>query len=923
MVKAIMYSELTNEEIYDLLQFDDKDNYKTVITYDTETSTVTKQMNQPLVVKKYFKVGNNDVSVEESFDNYSFICAWTVSITNDGLNYYYILGRSNKEACEFVRRLRKIGKEKLIDLYKETKSKTNDTKIKNKLQDKIRKLERNVNVRAGSIIIGVHNLIYDWLVTKDGLLDGQIKKFGKSTSLYYVKYGYKNGYYIKKSGKNKGKKDKYNGYMNITFKDTVKYFDCKLKDIETEIFNKTDGWDYTKFRTIDTPLSDDEVKYVANDTLKLAEAMYNLSIQYNGLENIPLTKTGIVRQSFKGLCTDVDMDEEWKEAQKMQYADDCAEMEKRMNVNLDYKLNKDGTIKKDKSRKKVTYLKNEEYFWKYDQFLHVLFEGGICQGNINTFRKILVNLHGYDVASMYPFMMSVMNFVRHYDRKIDKIPTNDYTFFDYLNHKVKKGWAGIVYFKELKAKDSKQLYDLSDSTRLKTVDHIKEYFPEFTKNHNTDAYEIKVYNGKVQSGKNIYLSMTDLDMVRMKLGYDFSEPKLIIGWEGNYEPLPKSIEELVDVFCKDKIKYKALAAEAEEKGDMEAKHKYEIKLSFAKKNFNSCYGFLVTNEVKNILETIAEEKMITKKEAKQTEEFKKEYNKYLKKVYGGDGCTPTTYEMGIQTTAYSRLFHSTFGNFIESNNCIDNYGDTDSHKTSIAPDLIDGFNKNIMDIVKIIKPEKLKLWGKKPLGIWEDEGCYPKFIHFNSKRYMHTKYRKNSNEIEKIYVYYKDGKIIQRSSKMFDTMFTYFNEKYECKNIEDINVFNYIDELCKHFGVTYKIVEKLYIKWAGLDGEVLEFQLYDKYSNTNERMNNVFDNNGSIYIPSDETEKLTHVMIDLYKVRYMGNMYAVDKVEFVNNPYDACSCQVLLPQDYCSKIHSTLDQIERILRQSDSLVERI
>lgn len=74
------------------------------------------------------------------------------------------------------------------------------------------------------------------------------------------------------------------------------------------IYQKQDGedFDYHKFRTAETPLTDDELKYCACDILALCEALEN-EMRHDGdtLATIPLTVTGYMRRDVKRIYHEI------------------------------------------------------------------------------------------------------------------------------------------------------------------------------------------------------------------------------------------------------------------------------------------------------------------------------------------------------------------------------------------------------------------------------------------------------------------------------------------------------------------------------------------------------------------------------------------------------------------------------------------
>ena len=950
MVKYYNINNLNVLELTDMLEleirrtwFAPKKDYiyypaiKSVITFDTETSTVDRSMDEPLIAE--FEI-EDDVWIKKEFDTYGFICAWSIAITNDGINYYSILGRSTDDFNHFCDLFLGAKKEVLFRYYNNLFEKA-DEKKRESIKNKIRNIEKYFFGYSKECRMYIHNISYDYAYIKDFIGDKyDLHKFGKPTKMFKVALNYTT------DCKNKNGENKTSSIFTIY--DSLKYFDNKLDNIQSNIFNKTDGWDYDKFRTTTTPLTADEEEYVRNDTLKLSEVLYTEAIQqFGSIHDMPLTKTGIVRNYIKGESIMTARNEDERLAQAELYNKDALEMvnrKKKLVTSLKNQLNKTEHVNWSTIYDILVKLN----IVKYDDLLHILFEGGVCQGNKETVKKITSDIYSYDVASMYPALMLVMKYVRRYDTKLNKgdnIINNTYSFWDYLSHKVTKGWIGIVHFDKIQLKKNGcNIYDLADNKVMR----IKEFMRKYYNMNECNALNAFGFNGKIKYIEDVYYPMSDIDMSRLLLNYEVTNPTLICGYLGEYEELMPSLRSTVLILARNKMKAKEIVGKLEKDGKKYSDEWLKAKAdeSFHKKNFNSTFGTTCENKKREVLDELKENLLIdSNEEIVKTKEYKKKYSEYLLKEYFNSymnfkyennsfkyevsACkNPIPYEYGVEITSYARLYLMTFNTTVED----PKYSDTDSSKTSTTPDKIEVLNKKFLSIVYENYPELESFWGKKPLGVWECEAKIADFIHYNSKRYIYTQYDKDGDIIQ-IYNYFdSNGEIIPRYTSKFKELKAYGKkldnrlssiEYTKNKEMTKTEIENCVKLICKHFNLTYKVNDELTIKFAGIDGAIIEFMLYQKYNNTNERMNKLFDSDNKLTIEAKDSKKLTHTYIDLLKIRHNGKIYMVKDIRFIRNKYNAGSCMVLLPQMYCTTTITQVDKLSRISTFSDSLIESV
>ena len=139
---------------------------------------------------------------------------------------------------------------------------------------------------------------------------------------------------------------------------------CKNTEGVTH-YKLTDTYDYSKIRTPDTPLTEEEEAYCYNDVRGLAECIAEY-MQHDSLALIPMTSTGFVRRDF------------------------------RRNYTRNKKLRE---IFKDTALDPHLY-----------QMCRDAFRGGDTHANLLWGRQTVHGVHSYDIKSSYPACMMMDNF---------------------------------------------------------------------------------------------------------------------------------------------------------------------------------------------------------------------------------------------------------------------------------------------------------------------------------------------------------------------------------------------------------------------------------------------------------------------------------------------------------------------------------
>lgn len=182
---------------------------------------------------------------EEILDNY--VVAFTISIRAFDLNIVTLYGHDPKSLSMCLERIRE-------------------------------------NISADIIPVYVHNLAYDWQFMRQFLFE----RFSTPEKQLNVKshvplfIRFDNGIFLKDS------------YL-LAQKSLEKW----ANDLEVEHRKAVGFWDYNKIRNQDDIFSDEELKYIENDTLALCECIdKTLSILHKSIVTIPYTATGIPRNDI-------------------------------------------------------------------------------------------------------------------------------------------------------------------------------------------------------------------------------------------------------------------------------------------------------------------------------------------------------------------------------------------------------------------------------------------------------------------------------------------------------------------------------------------------------------------------------------------------------------------------------------------------
>ncbi len=130
--------------------------------------------------------------------------------------------------------------------------------------------------------------------------------------------------------------------------------------------------DYSKIRHAKTELTDKEISYCVNDIKVVQAYIMELIEQYKGIQYLPLTKTGFVRNYCRKQCLRY-KDAEGKQKVNYRYIDLMKELE--INGLTEFNM------------------------------LQRAFAGGFTHANANYTEQVLYNVSSYDFTSSYPAVM--------------------------------------------------------------------------------------------------------------------------------------------------------------------------------------------------------------------------------------------------------------------------------------------------------------------------------------------------------------------------------------------------------------------------------------------------------------------------------------------------------------------------------------
>ena len=331
-------------------------------------------------------------------------------------------------------------------------------------------------------------------------------------------------------------------------------------------------------------------------------------------------------------------------------------------------------------------------------FLMRALYGGYVHANYLHANKILTDITSFDFCSSYPTVMLC----------------EKYQCGRFISSGVKK-------FSELLEDNYCYVLDITfTNINTKTFNHY------LSKSKCYDIYHAKVDNGRIVSADKLRIYCTNIDLQIIRKCYKFSGYQINKALRARIDYLDRNfLMKILDLYGK-KTTLKDVAGK-------------ETEYMHAKQKLNSLYGMALTNYIKDITEFKDNEwlpvKMLTDSDVEiKLQELAKSKSTFL------------TTSWGVFVTAYAR--RNLWSTILQCDKQLV-YADTDSIKViGDVSGIVDKYNAEITRKLKRsaainkFDPELLspadKNGVKHPLGVFENDGNYQKFITLGAKKYAYV-----------------------------------------------------------------------------------------------------------------------------------------------------------------------------------------
>ena len=616
-------------------------------------------------------------------------------------------------------------------------------------------------------IIYIHNFSYEF-------------SFFSNNSEFFKKY---NSNDIKLSLFLKANKPLYVRCGNLEFRCSYLLLDKSIRAIGKDIGLEKLDFNYTKIRTPLTKLDDKEIEYNYRDVeimLKGVYRLYNLNEYVKNANQIPYTKTGIMRFN--------------------------CEQNPQVNVTNEY-TDKYGQTKKGKCMRLNKYLCGLEKAKTKEQLLlwETFFQGGLVYSNAKYIGDVLYNLASFDFASDYPFQM----LTRYFPSKFEEYKGNNKVMLEKCLRNVTE--KNLVYNKPLRTMFN----------AIVVLNNIKAKF-EFTPIGTSKIEEIeplrnmlncRIINGKIHEiNTPVKMYVTCIDMITLKLFYDFDLLEVeYLEVAKRYRKSNQFKVNSILYLAKRKIEFKAynelvenmntyhIYTEKEIQDDhfrnmINNETNYFNQLSSAKKlyldvksDLNALYG----DNAQHLLHERFYYDDIEREWKSELETFEEYQNAQHK----------TSYIYGLYVPQYARASILYIAYKFITNGLNVYYIDTDSIKTDDTPlahKLVKEFNKLQMINLKGYE------WTK--FGQLEHEYTAIKFASLGTKSYIKLEYDNDKNPVVKATI---SG--LPKATELYNKLFEYYE-----KNFEELV------ECCYHYGTVFdkSVANKLASKYDFFDFDV-------------------------------------------------------------------------------------------------------
>ncbi len=446
-------------------------------------------------------------------------------------------------------------------------------------------------------------------------------------------------------------------FPHIEFRCT--YFLTRLSlanwGLQIGIEKLTGALDYDVLRTPITHLTDTELLYCERDVLVMYKGLQKYLDEYGTLENIPLTQTGTVRRVIKNM----------------------------LSADFKYMYHVKKLVPRDA----------REY-----EILQTLFAGGYTHANRLFSGKVIKgNIHHYDFASSYPFVMLS-----------EKYPMYPWTIYTLDAYNMPSDFDNTAYIMHVAFS---QLNCISWNTYLQASKCIN------LKNPMLD-------NGRVISADYLEIWLTEQDYITISNNYEYEFMEIKRAYKSKKEYLPRQFLEYMLELYHNKTTLKGIA----EKESLYLQSKQYI---------NSMFGMMVTAILQSNVNFDGEFWTI---DTLTENDINKRLDD-MRKTDKADAHYFLSYSWGIYVTAYARR---NLWECIEKYDDVVLYADTDSIFMLGAGDFTDYNNKVDMKVMQSciennLDAEKTRPRDKKgiahPIGIFAEENVCSEFITLGAKRY--------------------------------------------------------------------------------------------------------------------------------------------------------------------------------------------
>lgn len=419
-----------------------------------------------------------------------------------------------------------------------------------------------------------------------------------------------------------------------------------------------DDLDYKKLRTPSTPLTPKEYGYAYNDVGALWHAINHL-LKEDTLESIPITSTGYVRRECRLACRN----------------------------------------KEDRKTFKSSILDMTMYNLCIDAF-----RGGNTASNRYLCNMIIDNVHSFDIASSYPYVMMSCEFPHG-----KFMYTSIKSIGELTKYNKKFCTLGRYIFKNI---------------RLKDINEPVPYL-SFSKCQKADKNSL-CYNGRVMESEYIETALTNIDFDIVNRMYDYDELYVYDFHFARKRLLSKELRKTIMKYFTDKTMLK----------DVEGQ---EYFYSRQKNKLNAIYGMCVSHILRDtyrydsITHTISMIEAGDEDRQKEMDKYNDSWNSFL--------C----FQWGVFVTAYARARLQQAIDIIGTDVV---YCDTDSVKYIGDHDMeLEALNREVIDNEKYVDiPYHVVRDGEKVyMGVWDKEKDYERFITLGAKKYAYEQYDKKGN----------------------------------------------------------------------------------------------------------------------------------------------------------------------------------